>query len=64
MKPLRNHGFRIYKDSLQAVTLAKKFANQTAWQHSSWQDLTNVATKRQLWQQMAAFCQHFEDNHD
>ncbi|WP_150538695.1 DNA polymerase III subunit psi [Actinobacillus vicugnae] len=48
----------------QALEIAKKFADQTAWQHTSWQDLTQVETKRQLWQQMAIFCQHFEDNHD
>ncbi|EFX90858.1 DNA polymerase III subunit psi [Actinobacillus ureae] len=56
--------FWLIQAESQAVEIAKKFANQTAWQHSSWQDLTNVTTKCQLWRQMAAFCQHFGDNHD
>lgn len=56
--------FWLIQTEPQAVEITKKFANQTVWQHSSWQELTRVATKCQLWQQMAAFCQHFEDNHD
>ncbi|AGH38016.1 DNA polymerase III psi subunit protein [Bibersteinia trehalosi USDA-ARS-USMARC-188] len=45
----------------QADEFVKKFANSTAWRHSSWQMLSQAQTKRQLWQQML---QHFPDIED
>lgn len=54
--------FWLIQPDTQAVRLTKKFANQTAWQIPSWQALQNSPAKRQFWQQMQPFCQHFEDN--
>lgn len=45
----------------QAVKMAKKLANQITWQNEQWQDLAQPPHKRQLWQQISAFCQHFEE---
>lgn len=36
----------------QAVEFAAKFAEQTLWRHSAWQDLHASAAKRQFWQQL------------
>ncbi|AUI65145.1 MULTISPECIES: DNA polymerase III subunit psi [Glaesserella] len=54
--------FWLIQEEAQAVRFAKKFTNQTAWHCSSWQSLSNSKQKRQFWQQMQPFCQHFEDN--
>lgn len=48
----------------QAVDIVTKFASQLIWRYRSWQELTHVATKRQLWQQIISSCQHIGDNHD
>ncbi|MDH2997954.1 DNA polymerase III subunit psi [Pasteurellaceae bacterium LFhippo2] len=42
--------------------LVKRYPKQTAWNYSSWQDLQLSQHKRQLWQQIQPFCQHFENN--
>lgn len=48
----------------QAVKITKKFANSTAWQNHSWQDLTNSKHKRQLWQQMETYSNHLREDRD
>ncbi|OOH89612.1 DNA polymerase III subunit psi [Pasteurellaceae bacterium 15-036681] len=42
--------------------LVKRYPKQTTWHYSTWQDLAKSPQKRQLWQQIQPFCQHFEDN--
>lgn len=54
--------FWLIQPDTQAVGLTKKLADQTAWQTSNWQALKMSTAKRQLWQQMQPFCQHFEDS--
>lgn len=53
--------FWLIQPEQQAVRFAKKFANQTAWQCESWQDLYQSQQKRKLWQQMQSFCPQFEE---
>ena len=53
--------FWLIQPEQQAVRFTKKFANQTAWQCKSWQDLYQSQQKRKLWQQMQSFCPQFEE---
>lgn len=47
--------FWLIQTAEQAGKFAKKLAKSTAWQTESWQALAEVATKRQLWQQIESF---------
>ncbi|QNS15297.1 DNA polymerase III subunit psi [Mannheimia bovis] len=48
----------------QAVKIAKKFANSTAWKNLAWQDLSHSTHKRQLWQQIDAYYHHLGKDRD
>ncbi|MCK3654461.1 DNA polymerase III subunit psi [Pasteurellaceae bacterium Macca] len=54
--------FWLIQGSENRQQFTKKWKNQTAWYNENWAELQKSAQKRQLWQQMQPFCQHFEDN--
>lgn len=47
--------FWLIENGEQALNFAEKFANYTAWKNESWQALSQVQNKRQLWQQIQQF---------
>ncbi len=50
----------IIQSEKQAVILAEKFANLTAWKNLSWQEMAISMNKRQFWQQIEPFCEQKE----